>query len=101
MRAMLRRVTKLEEGMPEPACAACGGDVRFGGKSIGVVFERPGVGDYEPRSIGHGQPPPTPPPPPPPPPPQCPGCGRRMPKVYVMESRASWDAMVGGRCDEA
>jgi len=73
MRAMRRTVAKLERQRPAAGCARCAG------RSIACVFMRAEAGDYE----GEGAPLPR----------KCPACGREMPKVWVLESRAMWEKM--------
>ena len=59
---------------------------RCEGKMVGVVFMTPTPGDYEPGPNGEVAPLPL----------SCPSCGRRLPKVYRMSDRASWDGINRG-----
>jgi hypothetical protein len=77
MNVNARRVAKLERGRPPVGCPRCDG------KCIGVIFRQPAPGDFEVGPDGRD----------PPIPPACPRCGRRIPKTYVLENRAMWDAI--------
>jgi hypothetical protein len=77
---LARKVARLERGLAPSACATCEGYF------VGVTFRQPAPGDYEPGPDGRK----------PPLPPDCPRCGRRIPKTYVLPDRATWDAICGG-----
>ncbi len=72
-----RRIAKLERGQPSGGCDRCEG------KCIGVIFRQPAPGDFEVGPDGREPPIPT----------TCPRCGRRIPKTYVLEDRAMWEAI--------
>ena len=74
------RVAKLERSQPPSGCVRCEG------KCIGVEFTAPSPGDYEEGQDGRPAPLPQ----------ACPRCGRALPKLYVLQDRATWDAICGG-----
>ncbi len=77
MSAIARRLAKLERSRPSALCGVCDGAF------IGVIFNEPAPGDYEVGPDGRK----------PPFPPECPRCGRAVPKTYVLQNRAVWDAI--------
>ena len=80
MNPVQRRVAKLEATMRPTGCRRCDG------KYIGVKFTVEGPETYAPYPDGA----------PGPLPPHCPACKRRMPKLYIMHDRSSWDGICRG-----